>query len=129
MDRVRVVPASATGAGEVAGSLSRFTAIDEPRLWAGLSTVAVGASTGWHHHGSNTTVFYMLAGSLIVEHGEDSVESARASAGDFVVVPAHVEHREIVEGDEAVEAVVVRFGDGLGPLVVEVDRTGPQAGS
>ncbi|MFZ0491599.1 MAG: cupin domain-containing protein [Acidimicrobiia bacterium] len=122
MDSVRVVSAVDPAGADVAGGVSRRTAIDEPELWAGISTVPAGASTGWHHHGTNTTVFYMLSGSLVVEHGTTNVESAMASAGDFVVVPAGVEHREIVPGDVPVEAVVMRYGDGEGPLVVDVDR-------
>ena len=120
MDRVRVEKAEAAS-GEI-GSISRRPAIDLATLWAGLSTVPAGASTGWHHHGSNTTVFYMLAGSLIVEHGDESIETATAEAGDFVVVPAGVVHREIVPGGQPAEAVVMRYGDGEGPLVVEVSR-------
>ena len=112
----------AVGSAGQSGAISRRAAIDEPTLWSGLSTVPAGASTGWHHHGSNTTVFYMLSGSLTVEHGDEPVESATAEAGDFVVVPAGVVHREIVSNDGDVEAVVIRFGDGLGPLVVDVDR-------
>jgi len=65
-------------------------------------------------------VFYMLSGILTVEHGAG--DSASASTGDFVVVPAGVEHREIVSGGGDVRAVVMRFGDGTGPLVVDVDR-------
>jgi uncharacterized RmlC-like cupin family protein len=122
MDDVSVVSISALSDADMIGSISRHAAIDEPTLWVGVSKVAAGTATGWHHHGTNTTVFYMLSGSLIVEHGDDRVESAIATAGDLAVVPAGVVHREIVEADDAVEAVVVRFGDGTGPLVVEVDR-------
>lgn len=61
-------------------------------------------------------------GSLTVEHGVELVETATAVAGGFVVVPAGVVHREIVSDDGDVEAVFMRFGDGLGPLVVDVDR-------
>jgi uncharacterized RmlC-like cupin family protein len=120
MDSVKIVTAAEIAGADKSGGISRRTAIDEPTLWAGISIVPAGSSTGWHHHGSNTTVFYMLSGSLIVEHGNE--ELAIASAGDFVVVPAGVEHREIVPGDAAVEAVVMRFGEGEGPLVVDVDR-------
>ena len=120
MGQVRVERAKAIG-GE-AGSISRRPAIDEATLWAGLSTVPAGASTGWHHHGTNTTVFYMLAGSLTVEHGDEPIETATAEAGDFVVIPAFVVHREIVSNSQPVEAVVMRYGDGEGPLVVEVNR-------
>jgi uncharacterized RmlC-like cupin family protein len=120
MDRVRVEKPHTTGAEQ--GSIIRSPAIDEPTLWAGLSTVPADASTGWHHHGTNTTVFYMLAGSLTVEHGDDHVRTATATEGDFVVVPAGVVHREVVSSDRDVEAIVMRFGDGTGPLVVDVDR-------
>jgi len=120
MDRVRVEKAVEQG-GE-SGSILRRTAIDEPTLWTGISTVPAGAATGWHHHGTNTTVFYMLSGSLTVEHGDDHTEVAMAEAGDFVVVPAGVVHREIVPSAGPAEAVVMRFGNGQGPLVVDIDR-------
>ena len=119
MDRVRIEKATSDGVDQ--GSILRLAAIDEPTLWAGISTVSAGASTGWHHHGTNTTVFYMLSGSLTVEHGDNPVETATAVKGDFVVVPAGVVHREVVPSGEDVQAVVVRFGDGTGPLVVDVD--------
>ena len=122
MDEVVVVAVSTLGEGEMIGSIARHAAVDEPELWTGVSKVAAGTATGWHHHGSNTTVFFMLSGSFVVEYGDDPVESATTSVGDLAVVPAGVVHREIVQGDEAAEAVVVRFGDGTGPLVVEVDR-------
>lgn len=87
---------------------------------AGLSTIDPGVASGWHHHGSNTTVFRVVQGSLRLEYGEPP-RSAEAGPGDFVVVPPHTPHREIVTGDEQVEAVVIRFGDGEGPLTVELD--------
>ena len=120
MDRVRIEKVKTDGKNE--GSILRLAAIDEPALWAGISTVPAGTSTGWHHHGTNTTVFHMLSGQLTVEHGEDPIELATAVEGDFVVVPAGVVHREVVAPDDDVRAVVVRFGDGTGPLVIDVDR-------
>ena len=120
MHKVRVEKAASDGADQ--GSILRLAAIDEPTLWAGISTVPSGAATGWHHHGTNTTVFYMLAGRLTVEHGDDPVETATAAKGDFVVVPAAVVHREVVTSSDDVQAVVIRFGDGTGPLVVDVQR-------
>jgi uncharacterized RmlC-like cupin family protein len=118
VDKVIIGRAGENGVDQ--GSILRLAAIDEPTLWAGISTVPGKASTGWHHHGTNTTVFYMLSGELVVEHGDDR-ERAVAATGDFVVVPAGVVHREIVPKGEDVTAVVIRFGDGSGPLVVEVD--------
>ena len=73
-----------------------------------------------HHNGSNTTVFRMVSGSLRLEYG-DPPRSTEAGPRDFVVVPPHTSHREIVTGVEQVEAVAVRFIDGEGPLTVELD--------
>jgi uncharacterized RmlC-like cupin family protein len=126
VDQVRIVSGSDLSLEEELSSITRRHAVSEPELWAGISSITSGVETGWHHHGTNTTVFYMISGSLRVEYGSDPVESGTASQGDFAVVPAGVVHREIVEGSESVAAVVVRFGDGVGPLVIEVD--GPDAG-
>ena len=120
MDRVTVAKGSDLKGADTTGGISRRTAIDEPELWAGISRIPAAVATGWHHHGTNTTVFYMMAGTLTVEHGAN--ESAVATAGDFVVVPAGVEHREIIGSGVDAEAIVMRFGDGTGPLVIDVDR-------
>jgi uncharacterized RmlC-like cupin family protein len=64
----------------------------------------------------------MLSRRLTVEYGDDSIESATAIAGDFVVVPAGVIHREVVPLGADVAAVVVRHGDGAGPLAVDATR-------
>ena len=124
IDRVRIVAGSELVPQDGPSSIRRSHAIDEPDLWAGISTIEAGVETGWHHHGTNTTVFFMLSGTLRVEYGTDPVESGTASSGDFAVVPPGVAHREIVEGSEEVEAVVIRFGDGSGPLVIELDGPG-----
>jgi uncharacterized RmlC-like cupin family protein len=119
-DEVRVVSAGALVREEGSSAIVRSHAVDDPELWAGVSTIEPGVASGWHHHGSNTTVFRMVSGSLRLEYGEPP-RSAEAGPGDFVVVPPHTPHREIVTGREQVEAVVIRFGDGEGPLTVELD--------
>ena len=48
MDRIMVE--KATELGGAVGSILRRPAIDEPTLWAGMSIVPAGGSTGWHHH-------------------------------------------------------------------------------
>lgn len=118
--QVQVVPASALVLEDGPSAVVRRHAVDTSQLWAGVSTIDAGVSTGWHHHGSNTTVFKMVSGSLRLEYGEPR-RVAEAGPGDFVVVPPHTPHREIVTSDDPVEAVVIRFGDGDGPLTVELD--------
>ncbi len=124
MEEVQVVSARALVREEGPSAVVRRHAVDHPGLWAGVATIDAGLETGWHHHGSNTTVFRMVSGSLRVEYG-DPLRVAEAGPGDFVVVPPRTPHREIVTGEEVVEAVVIRFGDGEGPLTVELD--GPNA--
>ncbi|HKJ55934.1 MAG TPA: cupin domain-containing protein [Nitriliruptoraceae bacterium] len=123
MDEVQVVSARALVREDGSSDVVRSHAVDDPGLWAGVSTIDVGVETGWHHHGSNTTVFQMVSGSLRVEFG-DPVRASEAGPGDFVIVPPRTPHREIVTGDEVVEAVVIRFGDGEGPLTVELEGPG-----
>jgi len=79
VNHVHVAKGSGITNADAAGGISRRTAVDEPTLWAGIATVPAGASTGWHHHGTNTTVFSMLSGTLTVEHGDD--ESSEATTG------------------------------------------------
>ena len=107
-------------------SLIRRHAIATPELWAGMTTVDGGVTSGWHHHGSYTTVFYVLSGRFAVEYIEDEVHTVEAGPGDFVVVPDGVLHNEIFEPDVPVEAVVIRYGPGEGPTTIEV--TDPPSG-
>lgn len=120
VDRVTIVAGKDLVSDSGATGIVRHAAVDDPELWAGLSSLDAGIVSDWHHHGSNTTVFYMLSGRLTVEYGSEG-QSAVARQGDFVVVPPGIVHREITHSDANVEAAVVRFGDGRGPLTVEVD--------
>lgn len=125
MDRVVKVSASELQVDPGPSALVRRAAVSEEGLWAGITHVDPGLTSGWHHHGAYTTVFYVLSGRFTVEHaGGGDVEAVEVGPGDFVVVPAGVAHNEIFEDAEA-EAVVIRFGDG-GPTTFELD--GPPAG-
>lgn len=100
--------------------LNRRHAIATPELWAGMTTVDGGLTSGWHHHGSYTTVFYVLSGRFTVEYLEEGIHSVEVGPGDFVVVPDGVAHNEIFEADAPAEAVVVRYGPGGGPTTIEL---------
>lgn len=89
--------------------------------WIGLVRTTPGEWSGWHHHASHDTYFYVLSGVLEFEFGRDG-STIQVGAGDFAHVPTHLVHRERTPG-EPVEAVVVRFGSG--PAVVNV--AGPNA--
>lgn len=87
-------------------------------LWAGLATTEPGLASGWHHHDGHVTIIYGLSGRLIVEFGDD--ERVEAGAGDFLLIPSRLVHREITPGEAPAEFVVVRAG-GDGPPTIEVD--------
>jgi mannose-6-phosphate isomerase-like protein (cupin superfamily) len=89
-----------------------FAAADR---WIGYITTQPTEWSGWHHHASNDTYFYVLRGTLEIETSEGKLVQMRP--GDFALVPNHVVHRERTPG-ESVAAVVVRLG--TGPTVVNV---------
>jgi hypothetical protein len=53
-----------------------------------------------------------------MEYGSSGAESLVGRAGDVIVNPARMVHREVTLGD-SVEAIVIRIG--TGPLNVNVD--------
>jgi uncharacterized RmlC-like cupin family protein len=98
--------------------IHRRQAFAETGLWAGLATTEPGLASGWHHHDGHDTIIYGLSGRLIVEFGDD--ERVEAGAGDFLLIPSGLVHREITPGEAPAEFVVVRAG-GDGPPTIEVD--------
>jgi uncharacterized RmlC-like cupin family protein len=89
-------------------------------LWAGLTSTAPGLVSGWHHHGGHDTIVYVLSGRLAIEFGESGRRAVQASAGDFLVIPSGLIHRESTPDDEPSESVVIRAG-GDGPPTLEVE--------
>lgn len=89
-------------------------------LWAGVATMAPGASSGAHHHGDCESVIYVLSGRIHFRFGERLEESAEAGPGDFIYVPPQVVHQEINASEtEAIDSIVVRSSQEN--LVVNVD--------
>jgi uncharacterized RmlC-like cupin family protein len=76
--------------------------------------------SGWHHHGGHDTIVYVLSGRLAIEFGEGGRRAVQASAGDFLVIPSGLIHRESTADDEPSESVVIRAG-GDGPPTLEVE--------
>ena len=64
-------------------------------IWGGLFEVLPGARTGIHHHGEQETIAYVLSGLCEIRWGEKGQSVARATAGDFIHVPAFLPHMEI----------------------------------
>jgi len=85
----------------------------------GLFVVEPGARTGIHHHGGQQTIAYVLSGICEVRWGAEGEYAARATAGDFIHVPAFLPHMEINPSDsEPFRWVVVRSSST--PIVVNL---------
>jgi uncharacterized RmlC-like cupin family protein len=115
---VRVVRASELTSADPTPGMERQNAFEAPGLWAGQVETAPGAVSGWHHHDSNESSLYVVAGVLRLEfEGYDG--HVDAGPGDFVHVPAHTVHRESNPTAEPSLAVIARAGDGIPTVNVE----------
>jgi uncharacterized RmlC-like cupin family protein len=101
----RTVPETGQTPGMV-----REEALSSEGLWVGVVRTEPGMVSSWHHHGDNDTYLYVLTGRIGVDYGAKGGESQEARAGDFMVIPKRLVHRE--SGTEASEIVVVRVGQG-----------------
>jgi uncharacterized RmlC-like cupin family protein len=108
--------------GLPAGSIGQ-EAFADPRAWVGFIELPPGATSGWHHHGEWDSYACVLAGVLRWEHGPGGGEAIEVGPGDTGRMPAHVVHRDVSAGDEALEMVLFRAGEG--ELTFDVD--GPDA--
>ena len=109
--------------GPPTAGMERRQLFEREGVWAGWIGTDAGVAGGWHHHGGHDSYIYILRGSLSIDFGPDGHESVVARAGDFIFNPANIVHRETTSEEGAVEAFVVRVGDG--PQLVNVD--GPEA--
>lgn len=109
---VRVIPASELVEADPTPGMVRRRAFAVSGLWAGQVVTEAGATSGWHHHDSNTSMLYVVSGLLRLEcEGVEGWVDARP--GDFVEVPAFTVHRESNPGHDPSVAVIARSGDGI----------------
>ena len=105
--------------------MDRREAFDHDGVWAGTVRTAEGVVTGWHVHAGHDTYLYVVSGSATVESGPGGRQSTQAEAGDFLLIPRGLIHREgTAVGSTGVEAVLLRVGEG--EIVTNVD--GPEPG-
>jgi uncharacterized RmlC-like cupin family protein len=104
--------------------IRRQQAFAKPGLWAGIATTQPGLVSGWHHHGDHDTIVYVLSGRLAIEFGEGGRQAVQVTAGDFLVIPSGLVHREGTPTGDPSESVVIRAG-GDGPPTIEVDGPSP----
>lgn len=103
--------------------LARRVAFEDEGHWFGRVEAAPETMSGWHHHGNNVTVGYVLKGEVTLEFGRGGRDRVVAKEGDYFEVPRNVVHREGNRATVAGEAIVVRIGDG--PVVVPVEGPDP----
>jgi uncharacterized RmlC-like cupin family protein len=123
MDKVtRITPSERTLADPTPG-IAREQAIADGGRWVGVARTQAGVVSGWHHHGDHETTVYVEAGAFRVESGAGGSEVVDAGAGDFVVIPSGLVHRESNPSDDESRLIVFRVG--TGPPTINVD--GPSA--
>jgi uncharacterized RmlC-like cupin family protein len=105
--------------------MDRRQLLDAGERWFGYVRTEARMAGGWHTHGERDSYIYMVSGSIHVDYGPGGRKRVTARAGDLVVNPAHMVHREVTD-DEAAELFVVRVGPG--PLNVNVDGPDPDEG-
>jgi uncharacterized RmlC-like cupin family protein len=99
--------------------LRRRVAFDGDGHWFGHVEAAPETMSGWHHHGDNVTIGYVLEGTVTLEFGEGGRERVEVGPGEYFRVPEHVVHREGNMSSQPGQVVLVRVGDG--PVVFPAD--------
>ncbi len=79
------------------------------------------SSSSIHHHGDQDTIVYAVRGrgTVVSEGGR---KRQILEPGDFALIPAHEEHREVNDGDEEVTWIITRSG--RTPVVENLTRWG-----
>ncbi len=103
--------------------LTRRTAFEGDGHWFGHVEADPATMSGWHHHGDNVTMGYVLKGSITLEFGPGGSQKLEIGEGEYFEVPKNTVHREGNSSPEAGEVLVSRVGEGQ--LVFPVD--GPDA--
>jgi uncharacterized RmlC-like cupin family protein len=101
------------------------TTVGAEKLWVGHVTMAPGAKSGAHHHGSVESAIYIISGRARFRFGERLEQVAEAGPGDFIFVPPQAVHQEInADADAPIEMIVAR--NGQENIVVNVDVEGAE---
>ena len=121
---VRVVRADegSQATAQTAGFVRREL-VAAPGAWLGVTRTPAGSASGWHHHNAYDTYIYLLEGSGRLDFGPGGGQSVEASAGDLVVIPRGVVHREVNTGEGENAGLIVRVG--AGEPVANVDGPDP----
>ncbi|HWB89298.1 MAG TPA: cupin domain-containing protein [Acidimicrobiia bacterium] len=108
---------------DATSGMVRETVADVPGLWVGYVRTEPAKPSGWHHHGTHETYFFVESGSIRMEFGPGGDQSVEARPGDFVHVPPGLIHREVNSSSQPGTLILFRVGEG--DVVVNVE--GPEA--
>jgi uncharacterized RmlC-like cupin family protein len=106
--------------------VERELLIATPTVVVGSSRIGPGNVSGWHHHGSRDTYFYVRTGRLAIDSGPGGETVQEADARTFGHVPPFTVHRVRNVGVE--ESQVAWWRLGTGPAVVNADGPAPAKG-
>ena len=116
-----VTPADRREAGNLPAGSRGQEAVADAHGWVGFIDLPPGATSGWHHHGEWDSYACVLRGVLRWEHGPGGAEALEVRPGDVGRMPAHVVHRDVSAGDEALSMILFRASGDGGPLTIDVD--------
>jgi uncharacterized RmlC-like cupin family protein len=122
-DPVRKLTHSELREAEGTPGLTRRTAFEGDGHWFGHVEAAPEIMSGWHHHGDNVTMGYVVRGSVTLEFGPGGRDRVEVGEGEYFEVPRHTVHREGNALPTSAEVVISRVGEGQ--LVFPVE--GPDA--
>ena len=98
--------AGATGVTYAAGVSS--TTAGSRALCLQIASLPPGTRAEPHLHEGHESAAYVVAGELVLYHGERLEQRAVAREGDFVYIPAGVPHAPCNESDAPVVTVLAR---------------------
>ena len=110
---------------EAAGTpgMKRRVAFEAHGHWFGHVEAEPETMSGWHHHGDNVTIGYVLKGKITLEFGPGGQEQVSVNEGEYFQVPKQLVHREGNMSTETGEIILGRVGEG--PMVFPVDGPDP----
>jgi uncharacterized RmlC-like cupin family protein len=91
------------------------------QICSSLMVAAPHSGSAVHHHADQDTVVYCASGSGGFVESEGGKVKKSLKPGDWCMIPAYKEHREVNEGDDDITWVIVRSP---GPIPKVVNLTG-----
>lgn len=92
--RVRKLGDEELRTAESTPGLNRRVAFEANGHWFGHVEAEPETMSGWHHHGDNVTIGYVLGGKITLEFGPGGQEQVEVNEGEYFEVPKQLVHRE-----------------------------------